>query len=109
MKRKNAVVDNTAQNKLPISQMVRGRNPFKPFRHKGGAAFSDLDYFKALGEYASEGEEEWKRQHPHRELAIQGIDPEVLRFAQIVYKASKDGVSDRELEEYIADSIDVDR
>lgn len=109
MKKKNLVIETTNQNKLPISQMVRGRNPFKPLRHKDKTKFTDLDYFLALGEYASNNEEEWKRQHPYRELSIEGVDPEVLRFAQCVYKGYKDGIPRSELESYIADSIDIDK
>ena len=95
--------------RYPLKSMSKGRTGFRPLAHKStGASFTDLDYLLLLGEYIQYGEAEWKRNHPNREFKAEGIDPEVQRFAQTIYKAHEDGIPKRELEEYIADSIDLD-
>lgn len=105
---KNNVVDFKGDRYRP-EEMNKGRDAFKPLKHKSNKkAFSDLEYFLLLGEQASLGEEEFKRQNPHREYTMKGIDPDVQRFAMSIYKAKQDGVSDRELIEYISDSISLD-
>lgn len=108
MKRKNSVVDFQGDRYRP-EDMNKGRDAFKPLKHKTSKkAFSDLEYLLLLGEQASLGEEEFKRLNPHREYTMKGIDPDVLRFAMSIYKAKQDGISDRELAEYIRDSISID-
>ena len=95
--------------RYPLKSMTKGRTGFRPLAHKStGASFTDLDYLLLLGEYIQYGEAEWKRNHPNREFRAEGIAPEVQRFALTIYKAYEDGTPKRELEEYIADSIDLD-
>lgn len=93
----------------PISAMNKGKSSFRPLAHKGtGASFTDLDYLLLLGEYIQYGREEWQKRHPNREFRAEGIHPDVQSFAQIIYKGYEDGISKKELAEYIADSIDLD-
>lgn len=104
---KNRIESN--DNRLPLKEMNRGKEAFRPLRHKESKApYSDLEYLLLLGEAICEGEEEWKLAHPHREYKHEGVAPEVQQFAQIIYKGYKDGISKRELAEYIADSIDLE-
>lgn len=107
--RANKVQDISKAEQYPINSMNKGKTSFRPLAHKGtGKAFSDLDYLLLLGEYIQYGADEWKRNHPNREFKAKDINPAVQTFAQIIYKAHEDGVSNKELAEYIADSIDLD-
>lgn len=106
---KNQVITEKEMDRYPLDKMVKGREGFKPLRHKKTKEpWSDLDYLLGLGEKISLGQEEWKREHPHREYQMEGVNPEVIKFAQIIYKGYQDGISRRELAEYIRDSIDID-
>lgn len=109
MAKANKVQDINRAEQYPINSMNKGKGGFRPLAHKDThQAFSDLDYLLLLGEYIQYGAEEWKRNHPNREFRAEGIHPDVQAFAQIIYKGYQDGISKRELAEYISDSIDLD-
>lgn len=106
---KNKIQSISKAEQYPISAMNKGKSSFRPLAHKGtGASFTDLDYLLLLGEYIQYGREEWQKRHPNREFRADGIHPAVQSFAQIIYKGYEDGISKKELAEYIADSIDLD-
>lgn len=106
---RNKIQSISKAEQYPISAMNKGKSSFRPLAHKGtGASFTDLDYLLLLGEYIQYGREEWQKRHPNREFRAEGIHPAVQSFAQIIYKGYEDGISKRELAEYIADSIDLD-
>lgn len=108
-KKNNIIVKETNYPQYSTKEMSKGKMAFKPLVHKETKKpYSDLDYLLALGEQISLGEEEWKKSHPYREYKVDGVDPSVQDFAQIVYKGYKDGISKQELSDYIADSIDLD-
>lgn len=95
--------------KMPIKQMSRGKESFKPLKHKGTRkGFSDLEYLLALGKAISEEGDDFKKVFPNIEYHKEGIDKSVQDFAQIIYKGYKDGISKEELQEYIRRSIDID-
>lgn len=106
---RNKIQSISKAEQYPISTMNKGKSSFRPLAHKGtGASFTDLDYLLLLGEYIQYGREEWQKRHPNREFRAEGIHPAVQSFAQIIYKGYEDGISKKELAEYIADSIDLD-
>lgn len=106
---RNKIQDLSKNEQYPIKSMNKGKGGFRPLAHKKtGASFSDLDYLLLLGEYTQYGADEWHKNHPNREFRAEGIHPAVQTFAQIIYKAHEDGVSNKELAEYISDSIDLD-
>lgn len=106
---KNKIQSLDKAQQYPIASMNKGKGGFRPLAHKGtGVAFSDLDYLLLLGEYIQYGREEWQKRHPNREFRAEGIHPAVQSFAQIIYKGYEDGISKKELAEYISDSIDLD-
>ncbi len=106
---RNKIQSISKAEQYPISAMNKGKSSFRPLAHKGtGASFTDLDYLLLLGEYIQYGREEWQKRNPNREFRAEGIHPAVQSFAQIIYKGYEDGISKKELAEYIADSIDLD-
>lgn len=106
---RNKIQSISKAEQYPISAMNKGKSSFRPLAHKGtGASFTDLDYLLLLGEYIQYGREEWQKRHPNREFRAEGIHPAVQSFAQIIYKGYEDGISKKELADYIADSIDLD-
>lgn len=97
-------------NHLPISEMARGRESFKPLRHaKTHEKFSDVEYCIALGKAISIEADEWKERHPNIEYHHEGIDADVQRFCLNIYDAYKNGVSKDELSTYIKQSIDLNK
>lgn len=95
--------------KLPVREMYRGKTSFKPLKHKENKTiFTDLDYLIALGKAISEEGDAYKLEHPYIEYHKEGIDAEVQKFAQIIYKGYCDGIPRKDLEEYIKKSINLD-
>lgn len=109
MRKSNVIITEKQHQQYALNEMARGKGAFRPLKHKETKeSFTDLDYLLLLGEYVQNGEAEWKKAHPHRDFKIEGIAPEVQKFAQIIYKGYNDGISKSELKSYISDSIDLD-
>lgn len=84
-----------------------GRTSFKPLKHKDGTIYTDLDYFELLGRKCIELDRENRNSSLPTDYGT--FDRDVVKVAKEICKGIDEGMSKKELQQYLSMCIDINQ
>lgn len=102
MKRKT--VNKLKPNPKLFENSKVGYSTFRPLQHKDGTDYDDVDYFELLGRKCLEMDKENK--NPSIPTDYGNYDPNAVALGKEVVKGIDNGMTKKELKQYIARCVD---